>query len=148
MRKHVVSEDVCAEDSPQPRFLYPLLLLPRPLLVLRNLRLGDHASRGDLVRRPRDLVDEVGANAPDGAGPVDARPATDAGIEDDGVEFGKRLVETAGEGAHGEQVREVDVLGEEGHLIFAWRGAGAEVVLQTAKGVGPLFGAPRCEDDC
>lgn len=58
-------------------------------------------------------MNEIGAYAPDGLGPVDARPATYSGIQDDGVESGKGVDKFSGEGADGHEVAEVDALGNE-----------------------------------
>lgn len=51
---------------------------------------------------------------PNGLWPIDARPPAQAGIEHDRVEFRHIPEQSARERPDGHQVRQVDVLGDEG----------------------------------
>lgn len=102
MRQHVVPEDVGAKDRAEDG-----------LLLLLCLSVRQDAHGGYLVGRPCHLVQEIGADAPDRFGPADPRPSPNSGIQDDRVKLGECLQEAAGEGARGEEIAQIDALGDE-----------------------------------
>lgn len=110
MRQHVVPEDVGTEDGAEARLVDLFLIFQQTC----RLPLGHDAHGPDLERRPRHRVEQVRRALPDGARPVNPRPPAHAGVEHDRIELGERLQQPAREGAYGDEVRQVDVLRDEG----------------------------------
>lgn len=67
----------------------------------------------ELVCRVRDFKREVGQDAPDCLGPVEAREAAVACVEDYSIEFGEGGEELLRKGLDGEEGCEVELLGLE-----------------------------------
>lgn len=144
MRQHVMPEDICAEHGAQSRFSFSFITTIIPTVLLftrcrRDLRIQNHPGWRDLVRRPRNLMHEIRQDSKHRARPIDPRPPTKPGIQNDSVQLGQRRREPARERAHGDEIAQVDVLGGESHparMLLVW--GSTEVLLQAVESVGSL----------
>lgn len=97
----------------------------------------------ELVCRVRDFEREVSQDAPDCFGPIKAREAAVACIQDYSIEFGEGGNKLLGEGSDGEEGSEVELLGLERDAIvqgcFALLRVDIEVLLQSVKGIIALL---------
>ena len=140
MREYVVAEDIGAEDLTERRLLYAGS-------GGRELRFCGDAQATFVEGWVCDAVDEVDRCQPECLRPVHTDIVRDAGVEDEGVEFGYGGEESLGDIADGVEDGEVDLFSLEGDSIFGVRCVAVKVFSQAGDGVIALFDGPGGDDE-
>ena len=120
-----MAEDVGAEDMAEGR----LLLLCCAIAGFRGWELGfcGDAQTAFIESWVCNAVDKIDCGQPEGLSPVDANVVGDAGVEDEGVEFGYGSEQSSGDIMDGEEDGEVDLFGLERDSFSGVRCVAVEV---------------------